>query len=332
MTVLGDLAQATGSRVARRAGTRRSCISAGPRTRSPRSSRWATGCRVRSSRSRIGCCRSRRPASHRRGRCAPTATRPTCTRSRRDELVPAVAEHALVLAKEFATVAVIAADDAGRRAARARSRTAASCSPSRARSRPTGRSSCCRPRSRRASSSTRSIVVEPAEIVADRAARRPPAVRRADPGGAAPRARARVAAARALLRASNAGRRTLAAMAGPTPIHITTRSGSVACRGRTPVPSSRSTGGTIDRRRRRRRSRSVATAGASAIAVRCPAGTDVTVGTDRRARSSCTGALGRGPRRDRERQDPRRATRARRRAHEVGHGRHRRRARASAGS
>ena len=71
------------------------------------------------------------------------------------ELVDAVAEHACALAKEFATVAVIA-DPARVDADRApRSKRAASCSPNRARSRPTIRSWSCPRRSRRASSSTR---------------------------------------------------------------------------------------------------------------------------------------------------------------------------------
>ena len=110
MTVLGDLAQATGPASPHRWDETLAHLG---RPANARARRAHDGLPVAGRvprRSRTGCCRSPRRTSRRRSRCARPATRPTCTRSRADELVDAVAEHALALAKEFATVAVIADD------------------------------------------------------------------------------------------------------------------------------------------------------------------------------------------------------------------------------
>ena len=165
---------------------------------------------------------------------------------RRASSSPAVAEHALALAKEFATVAVIAADarvdelrraieDRGRRARRA----------GRGRARPSGRRACPRG-SAKGLEFDAVIVVEPAEI----AATEPHGVRllfvALDPRGAAPRARPRPARCPAVLRRLKR-QAYAAAMAGPTPIHIIDPQRQGARRSPTPA---------CDARRRRRHGRS----------------------------------------------------------------------------
>ena len=158
-----------------------------------------------------------------------------------DELVAAVAEHAVALAKEFATVAVIASD-ARVDELRPRSKPAASCSPSRARSSPDRPIVVVPAALAKGLEFDAVIVVEPAEIAGDRTARRAPAVRRADPRGAASRRSPTPSDLPDGLAARS--RRTLASMAeSDAPSTISTRSGKRPRRRVRPIPSCTVDGG-----------------------------------------------------------------------------------------
>ena len=223
MTVLGDLAQATGP--ASPASWEATLAHLGrPDERAARpSSRWATGCPgaflslanrllpIAAPGSRAVAFGARRRRSARpapRSRPTSSSTRSPSTPSRSP--------------RSSATVAVIAAD-ARVDELRARDRgRAASCSPSRARSTPDRPLVVLPGPLAKGLEFDAVIVVEPAEIAADGTARRPPAVRRAHPA-----VQHLAIAHREPLPEVLARRVGCAAMPDSAPVHITTRSGNV---------------------------------------------------------------------------------------------------------
>ena len=329
MTVLGDLAQATGPASPDELGGDARASRPARRTRSRPSSRWATGCRARSSRSRTGCCRSPRRESRRRARCAPTAIRPTSHEFAPEQLV-AGDRRARARAREGVRHR---RRDRGRRRAStrcgARSKTAVSCSPSRARSIPTARSSCCRPGLAKGLEFDAVIVAEPAEIAAE------------EPHGvrllfvALTRAVQHLALAHAqpLPRCWRDGRcsagRTRAARARvgwrrcPSRRRCTSRPAAGTC-GSTPTAGTElSVEGGIDRAPRRRHAcTSGVTPSASSIEVRCATG-HRRHRRDRLGQVDLVGPLGAVRVATVSGTDPRRGGGAHRRAHEVGQDRHR---------
>ena len=154
MTVLGDLAQATGPASPGSWEETLAHLGRPGQRGDRRSSRWATGFpgAVLSLANRLLARAAPGIAPSRSVR--PDGDPPDLHRVDAGELVDQVADHAIALVGELATVAVIAMPERGRGVAgRARSARRA-CSPSRARSSPTGRSWSCPRRSPRASSST----------------------------------------------------------------------------------------------------------------------------------------------------------------------------------
>ena len=132
MTVLGDLAQATGP--ASPGSWEETLAHLGrPDERADRRAHDGLPAPGRGARRwRTGCSRAPRPASRRRGRCGPTAIRPTCIASTPDELVEQVAEHAVALVAR-------PRDGRGDRDARARRRAARRARSARRRARRAGR-------------------------------------------------------------------------------------------------------------------------------------------------------------------------------------------------
>ena len=193
ITVLGDLAQATG------AGASRSWTDALEHLGSPEAVRTAEltiGYRLPAAilDSRTACCPRPRRTSRRRSRRARRAIRPSCTRSPRPRSPRPSSAQAAALADEFATIAVIA-PVAMLDELRAELAAAGIDVPLPEHSTIAHRLSLLPAALAKGLEFDAVVVVEPAAIVARVGARRAPALRRAHPTGAAPRDRPRAPAA-----------------------------------------------------------------------------------------------------------------------------------------